>query len=471
MALADIRNELELLLAEQKSNPGVTGAAVAVRSGDETFELAHGIANINTGEAFRTDTAWLLGSVTKVLVTTVVLRLVERGAIALDAPVRRYLPEFGLVDSAAADSITVRMLLNHTNGIDADTFVPASVSGPQAHRSYVDALVARSVLFDPGCGIHYSNPGFVLAARLIESQTGLDFEQAMDRELFGPAGMATATSARHPTAGTAIGSYPDSTGRMRASTSFAMPDSCAGAGATTLVTLADMLAFGQVILNRGIACTGERILSTTSVVHAQEESYSLAVPHLPSVGLGWWRVPIADTVALWHGGGSPGGTSSFTVLPEHDTAIVSYVSGPDKLLHDRLHNTVIERTVRGRALSPEFDRSAGIDPNAAGTYRQFQFETNLEVLEERLVQRTRFLPHDEEHSRTLRGFVGGEPDLPPITYRSAGPGLFTPAAAPDSALEGFYGRFAILGLLAPAAGRPAGIFQRLRFEPRVRRTT
>jgi CubicO group peptidase (beta-lactamase class C family) len=69
---------------------------VGIAVGDEERSMAHGTANLNTGQPLTQDTGFLLGSVTKVLTATIVMRLVERGEVDLDAPARRYVPEFAL---------------------------------------------------------------------------------------------------------------------------------------------------------------------------------------------------------------------------------------------------------------------------------------------------------------------------------------------------------------------------------------
>src|SRR5687767_9389940 len=83
---------------ERASELGVAGAIVGVAVGDEDLSIAHGIGNLNTNQLFAKDTGFLLGSVTKVLTTTVLMRLVERGEVDLDEPVKRYVPEFELRD-------------------------------------------------------------------------------------------------------------------------------------------------------------------------------------------------------------------------------------------------------------------------------------------------------------------------------------------------------------------------------------
>lgn len=64
---------------DQATELDVAGAVVGMAIGDEQIVVAHGTANLNTGEPFTEDTGFLLGSVTKILTTTILLRLVDRG--------------------------------------------------------------------------------------------------------------------------------------------------------------------------------------------------------------------------------------------------------------------------------------------------------------------------------------------------------------------------------------------------------
>ncbi|MBB4685733.1 serine hydrolase domain-containing protein [Amycolatopsis jiangsuensis] len=466
--LDSLRAHLTEVLDAQSAATGVAGAVVGVAVGGDQFSLAHGSANLNTGQEFTTDTGWLLGSVTKVLTATALLRLVDAGTVDLDAPARRYLPEFTLADTDAAEAITVRMLINHTNGIDADDLMPAAVRGRDATRSYVDQLPDFGCLFEPGTGIHYSNPGFVLAARILEEQTGLPFERAIQTELFEPCGMrdATAVQTQAFLRRTAIGAHAsDEPGKLRATSLFSLPESAAGAGGTPIVTVADMMAFGRMHLAGGLAPDGGRVLSQELAAAMLTPTFDLGLPSVPSMGLGWWLTPIAGTTAAWHGGGSPGGASSFCIVPEHDAVIVSFVSGPNALLNDKLHTAVLEHLTGQQATAPFGGDPADADPSMAGGYTAFHVDKNISVHDGTLLVRTAFPFHDEELERTLDGY--GTSGSSTVTYVPAAPGLFLPEDSDPRTTAGFYGRFSILADLPPAPGRPRGIHTGLRFIPKT----
>ncbi|MDQ7904630.1 serine hydrolase [Phytohabitans sp. ZYX-F-186] len=313
-------------------------------------------------------------------------------------------------------------------------------------------------------------PGFVLAARAIEELTGLSFERAIQRELFEPCGMHDSTA--HQTQAflrrTAVGAFADAeSGELRASPYFTLPESGAGAGATPIVTADDMLTFGQMHLAGGVAPNKNRVLSEVLTATMQEPTYDLGIPQAPPMGLGWWMFPIAGTTAPWHGGGSPGATSSFCILPEYDAAIVSFASGPGgTVLNDLLHSAVIE-DISGRKVRPPLEidpRSA--DPSFAGEYASFQKRMVVDKDGDALRVATRFELYDDEHREMLLGYTGSA-DLPPVTYTSVAPGQYAPEGATPELLSGFYGRLGLLATLPAAPGRRAGPHSGFRYIPKV----
>ena len=85
--------------------------------GREVF-ASHGVTSVENPLPVTQHTLFLIGSVTKTFTATAVMRLVADGNVALDAPVRRYVPELVLADEQTAGQITVLNLLNHTSGLD-----------------------------------------------------------------------------------------------------------------------------------------------------------------------------------------------------------------------------------------------------------------------------------------------------------------------------------------------------------------
>ncbi|MEO0565678.1 MAG: serine hydrolase domain-containing protein, partial [Chloroflexota bacterium] len=93
------------------------GVVVFVDDNGETFSGAAGVADLDTGEPITVDAQFRIGSVTKPMVSAVLLSLVETGDVNLDGPIADYLPAEVVNDLANADEATVRQMLQMTSGI------------------------------------------------------------------------------------------------------------------------------------------------------------------------------------------------------------------------------------------------------------------------------------------------------------------------------------------------------------------
>src|SRR3979411_867289 len=166
----------------------VPGVAIGVlHDGDEDI-AAYGVTNLEHPLPVDADTLFQIASVTKTMTATVIMRLVERGALDLDAPVRRYIPAFRLRDAAAQERATVRHLVTHTGGWLGDCFADFG-NGDDALERYVTAMAELEQITPLGEIWHYSNSSFALLGRLIEVATGKTYEEATRELLFLPLGM------------------------------------------------------------------------------------------------------------------------------------------------------------------------------------------------------------------------------------------------------------------------------------------
>lgn len=156
-------------LSEQLADQPTGGQAIAVVvEGRVVADLYGGIADPATARPWSADTLACLFSAGKPLAAVAVLRLVEAGRIALDAPIARYWPAFG---AAGKDAITVRQALSHMAGIpSADQAEPGEVYDPEA---LARALEAQAPLFAPGrqACFHSFTYG-VIAAELVRRVDG-----------------------------------------------------------------------------------------------------------------------------------------------------------------------------------------------------------------------------------------------------------------------------------------------------------
>ena len=118
-----LRSELQARLENMAGRHKVPGASLAVLTEDRVLTATCGVLNIETGVEVTPDSVFQIGSITKVLTTTLVLQLADAGMVGLDTPVADVLVDFALADATAQRQITIRHLLSHTSGIEGDHFV------------------------------------------------------------------------------------------------------------------------------------------------------------------------------------------------------------------------------------------------------------------------------------------------------------------------------------------------------------
>jgi CubicO group peptidase (beta-lactamase class C family) len=171
----------------------IVGCVVIVKQGGETiYQRAAGFADRENAKPVSIDTIFRLASVTKPIVATTALRLMEQGKLQLDDPVSRHSPWFKpKLDDGTAPVITLRQLLTHTSGITYD--VPPNVSpglaGPAISlEDNIRRLARLPLSFMPGQQWAYGM-GIDVLGLVISSVAGTSLEDAIVSYVADPLGM------------------------------------------------------------------------------------------------------------------------------------------------------------------------------------------------------------------------------------------------------------------------------------------
>ena len=114
----------------------VPGVAIGIIHDGREYLAGFGITSVENPLPVTADTLFQIGSTTKTLTGTIIMRLVEKGLIDLDEPVKTYLPDLRLKDNYAQGSVTTRHLLTHMGGWVGDFFRETG-SGDDALARYV----------------------------------------------------------------------------------------------------------------------------------------------------------------------------------------------------------------------------------------------------------------------------------------------------------------------------------------------
>mgnify|MGYP001571799979 FL=1 len=136
-----------------------------------------GVYSKENTKALTAHSMYGIGSVSKMFVTTAVMKLVDSGKIKLDTPITEYIKEFKMADDRYK-KITVRMLLNHSSGLMGSSFSNTLLFGDNdtySHDTFLEQLKLQRLKAEPGAYSVYCNDGFTLAQILVEHVTGIDY--------------------------------------------------------------------------------------------------------------------------------------------------------------------------------------------------------------------------------------------------------------------------------------------------------
>lgn len=174
----------------------VGGSAVLVRKGRIAARHHYGFADLAAKQKVTDRTIYHWASVTKTLTAIAVVQLRDRGMLSLDDRVTRWVPELREIHDpdGAVDSITIRMLLSHSSGLQTPTWPWSRGESwepfePTRWEQLVAMMPYQRLHFSPGSRYGYSNPGYIYLARVIEKLTGDPWAVYVQKNLWTPLGM------------------------------------------------------------------------------------------------------------------------------------------------------------------------------------------------------------------------------------------------------------------------------------------
>jgi methyl acetate hydrolase len=252
--------------------PGIV-AAVTNRHG-VVYHGAFGLAHSALRDAMRPDGVFRIASMTKLVTSLAVLMIAERGGVDLEAPFRRYFPEFRqppvlrsfsshlreFTAVPAARDITVRELLTHTSGFGywfLNEEVRALMGTEPEHYD------PPFLMHEPGTRFQYGISTDVLG-QMIAPVTGLALTDFFEREIFAPLGMLDTSYDVPPDPARLVSLHA-----LRPAGGFSeTPNERRGepprGGGGLYSTATDLLALLRMLLNGGMAA-GQRMLGTETV--------------------------------------------------------------------------------------------------------------------------------------------------------------------------------------------------------------
>jgi CubicO group peptidase (beta-lactamase class C family) len=313
-----------------------------VRDGVPVHSSGYGVTSIDDPLPITPDTLFRIGSITKSLTGTMVMRLVEDGFLDLDESIRAYVPDFRFRGLLPDSTCSIRNLLSHQSGLPNG---PAHYDGPRDGSALGklanDYLPRYPLIAPPGSTSSYSNLGLSLAAHIAEVVAKQPYVALMQELVFDPLGMSQTTfdTSRASTYRLAQPHTKGLHGKLEVNHATA-DNASYYPGAFAFSTLTDLFAF----IHLHLEAEPEGLLSPASIslMHSWISDWHL----VEKVGYG--LTFYVDSYRGWHRVGHEGNFLSFgsklVMLPECGTALVLLYNYDDqfKWVRERLIEKVLQ---------------------------------------------------------------------------------------------------------------------------------
>ncbi len=346
----------------------IAGAVVVVvKDGQVLTQRGYGFADVEKRKPVSPDTTLFRpGSVSKLFTWTAVMQLVEQGKIDLDKDVNDYL-DFK-IPPRNGKPVTMRHILTHTAGFE-ETVRHLIHDNPEKlvplDRYVKDSLPGRA--FDAGTTPAYSNYATAVAGYIVQRQSGMSFDDYVDRHIFQPLGMSH-SSFRQPLPKNLQPLMSQGyAGASQKAEKFEIVDP-APAGSLS-ASGADMAKFMIAHLNGG---AGLLKPETAKLMH----NYRLdVVPGLHRMALGFYEQNINGHRGIAHGGDTSLFHSDLTLFIDDGVGLFVSVNsaggeGAPRALRERLFDEFGNRYFPGPPVTSKVDAETSKKhvEQLAGTY-------------------------------------------------------------------------------------------------------
>lgn len=184
-----MEDKLRMYMEDLNFHREFSGSVFVSRNGKTMLSKGYGMASHRFGIPNRPATKYRIGSLTKAFTAMAIWLLQEKGKVTADDSISRYVPEF--TDEREP---TIRQLLTHTSGVRNFTSLPSYWAEDMRLPIELDDLLQKIKRLKrkgkPGGQFSYSNSGYLLLTKIIETVSGVKYQDFIRKEMLDPIGLS-----------------------------------------------------------------------------------------------------------------------------------------------------------------------------------------------------------------------------------------------------------------------------------------
>lgn len=325
--------QISAFVHKAMAEKAVPGVAIGVLQNGQHRTAAFGITNIDNPQLVTEKTLFQIGSITKTMTGTIMMRLAEQGKLDLDANVRQYLPHFKVKDEQVSADVKVRDLLTHMSGWVGDHFSTKAGAGDDALSRILAEMTELEQLAPLNSVYSYNNSAFYVAAHIIEVITKDTIQNVMQSMIFDDIGMHDSYIVPSD-----VMTKPYVVGHNNAAKGISVAQRwalyrAAWAAGGGIMTAGDMLKYAAFHLGDGTNSDGEQVMQPASLL-AMQATQAPKVGTEDAIGITWHLSSVGNLKVVTHGGATNGQQAYLLLIPEKDFAITVLTNaGNGRALH------------------------------------------------------------------------------------------------------------------------------------------
>jgi len=293
-------------LYQKNQVPGM--AITIVKEGEILANKVWGYSDLNTKRKLDTLSVFRLASVSKGFAPFIVGKLVDRGFINWDDPVKKYIPQLTLNSVSATENLTIRHLLSHTTGLPRHTFSNL-LDQEQDINLIIQKLKDVPLRHLPGTYYDYQNVTYGLLANVVESVTKRSYSQLLKEWIFEPAGMQNSSGSYEEIMNSSNIAFPHTkTRKGYIRTSLSPRYYSVGPAAGVNASISDMGRWMQMLQTKSTLMVSDSTLNEIfepqiSVCTCESNFYAWEGKlQKASYGFGWRILEFNEHKIFYHGG-------------------------------------------------------------------------------------------------------------------------------------------------------------------------
>ena len=175
----------DIIVKQLMEKQKIVGLSLAViKNGKPVVNKGYGLANVELNVPVTSESVIRLGSVSKQIFTTAIMKLMEEGKLGIEDPVHKFFPDA----PETWRPIAIKHLMSHTSGLQREA------PGYDNFKIQPDLDVIKSayslpLVFQPGEKYQYCNVAYFMLAEIIKQVSGMPWQDYIHDKLFVPAGM------------------------------------------------------------------------------------------------------------------------------------------------------------------------------------------------------------------------------------------------------------------------------------------